>query len=244
MSYLLYTFFALVPSFVWLLFFLGKDKNPESKIMILKIFGLGGFIALVAGYVQIGIFSTLNMLSIENFLFPIILIIINHFFIIAFSEEFLKYVVVEISVLKNSEFDEPVDAMIYMIVAALGFAAVENFLYITSSRDLFHSLTNLEYVYLFSAIRFIGATFLHALASGLIGFFLALSIYKGKGGWKLLSLGIIIATALHGFFNLFIIKSEESFYYAYIPVAIIISLFIFNSLAFNKIKKIKSICKT
>ena len=137
-------------------------------------------------------------------------------------------------VLNNQEFDEPVDAMIYMIIAGLGFAALENILCLIPSISLSEILG-------ISALRFVGATFLHALCSGTIGFFLALSIYEAKRK-KLLMVGIILATFLHGLFNYSIIVIEGSLKII-IPSLIIILLALFVSLGFKKLKKMKSVCK-
>ena len=44
------------------------------------------------------------------------------------DEEVAKYLIIKIRILRDPEFDEPIDAMIYMIIAGLGFAALENIL--------------------------------------------------------------------------------------------------------------------
>ena len=130
-----------------------------------------------------------------------------------------------------------------MIVVALGFAAVENFVYLVRYEGIFPQLGVFSYALVFSGLRFAGATFLHALCSGVVGFFLALGILKIKQRRRLIIAGIIIATALHGFFNLFIIEMEKSSYFAIGPITIIIALAFFISYAFKKAKEIKSVCE-
>lgn len=122
---------------------------------------------------------------------------------IAFIEEWLKYRVVLKHAETNPAFDEPVDAMIYLIVAALGFAAVENILYIVPlfGKSFFAGLGLTVY-------RFVGATFLHTLASGIIGYFLALNFFLKKPKY-FLGLGILIGTGFHTFYNCLIIKTES-----------------------------------
>lgn len=166
MSYALPIFFGLAPSVIWLLIFLRRDSHPESNKMILKIFFYGVLITLVAAMVEMGIAGSLAK---KIGIYPLLTSLIYTFVGIAFIEEFLKYLVVRGKVLNNPEFDEPVDAMLYMIIAALGFAALENILILLPGESplLFYETLTV------SALRFVGATFLHALCSGLVGYFLA-----------------------------------------------------------------------
>ena len=161
-------FFGLAPSIVWLWFFLKKDKHPESKRMILRTFFYGMLATVPTALIELGFFETVKTFPIPSLLFAILYALVG----IGFVEEILKYLVVKKTVLNHREFDEPVDAMIYMIVAALGFAALENLLI------LLPMIANFQFfdAAFVSIFRFVGATFLHALASGLVGYFLALSL--------------------------------------------------------------------
>lgn len=226
MSYSLYIIFGVLPSIIWLLFYLRKDSHPESNRMILKIFFYGMLVAIPAILIEMGFFELA---------FPVIF---NIFIGVALIEEFLKYLVVKGKVLHDPEFDEPLDAMLYMIIAALGFAAVENILILFSLGPTF-LLTETLSTTLF---RFLGATFLHALCSGTLGYFLALSFFRTRKRGRLLLLGLLIATFLHGFYNFAIIEIEGYLTFL-IPVLILLSLAIFVTFGFKRLKKIKSVCK-
>ena len=240
MTYFICIFFGLAPSIIWLLFYLRKDVHPEPKKMVLKIFFYGTFIAIVAAAIEIAVEIALNFIN-KNSTFPPFLFFLLYSFIgIAFVEEFLKYFVVKKQVLNDPEFDEPTDIMIYMIIAALGFAALENILVLFPGQGTF----TLFQTAVVSSLRFIGATFLHALCSGTVGFFLALSIFETKKKLRLISSGLIIATVLHGLYNFSIMKLDENFYYIYIPIIILTALAFFVSFGFRKLKKIASVCKT
>ena len=141
--------------------------------------------------------------------------------------------VVKIKVISHAEFDEPIDAMLYMIIAALGFSAMENILALFPFK---------ETVELFSAswVRFISATFLHALTSALIGYFMALSFFNAKNRLKLISMGLILAVILHGLYN-FLIMMEGTLSILG-PIILLVASAIFISYAFKKVKKMKSIC--
>jgi len=243
MPYPLYIFFGLTPSFIWLLFFLRKDAHPESNRMILKIFFYGTLITIVAALIEIGILA----IPLKNNLIksPSLLSFIFYQFIgIAFVEEFVKYLVVREKVLNHPEFDEPIDAMLYMIIVALGFAALENILVLLPLGKPFPLLETLTT----SLFRFLGATFLHALCSGILGYFLALSFFYSKRQTVLLATGLIIATFLHGLYNSFIIKYSPHIYigitkYLLVPLIILVGAALFVSLGFRHLKKLKSICK-
>jgi RsiW-degrading membrane proteinase PrsW (M82 family) len=235
MTYTLYILFGTLPSVIWLLFYLRKDANPESNRMVLKIFSCGMLMALPAILLEMGIIRFLEELKLSL----ILLTLLNVFIGIALVEELLKYWVVRRKVLRNEEFDEPIDAMLYMIIAALGFAAAENILILCSLGPTF-LFSN---VLIISILRFWGATFLHVLASGLIGYFLALSVFETRKRGRLLSLGIITATLLHGIYNFSIMELQENPASLLIPIAILIGLAIFLTFAFKRLKKMKSVCK-
>lgn len=231
-------FFGLVPSIIWLLFFLKKDAHPEPKPMILKLFVFGMASAVIAALIEIALFNTVLSPIYESFnINAVVFFLIYHFLAIAFVEEGLKYMVVRQSIINDPEFDEPVDAMFYMIIVALGFAALENILVLLPIGEFFFDAVSV------SALRFIGATFLHALASATIGFFLALSFCDGKRRRWLVLVGILIATALHGVYNISIIKADENFYYILIPIILLSSLAIFVSFGIRKLKRLASTCK-
>ena len=255
MNYILYIPLAILPSIIWLLFYLRKDSHPESNKMILKIFFYGMAAAIIAAAIELGISFGAEFLEkvfptkINNFSF--LLFILYHVMVIGLVEEVTKFLIVQKKVIGHPEFDEPLDVMLYMIITALGFAALENMLYL--SPILFPGANlALNEAALVAGFRFIGATFLHALASGFIGYFLALSFLKPRNKKLLLVLGIMIASVLHGLFNISIIgivegaeKENISLVYGsgLFLITILISLAIFVSWGFKKLKKIASVCK-
>ncbi len=233
-NYSLAIIFGTLPSIIWLLFYLRKDVHPESNLMVIKIFVWGMLSALPAIFLEMGIsqvFADLNLLLTY-------LVFFNAFLGTALIEEMLKFLVVKEKVLSNAEFDEPIDAMLYMIIAALGFAASENILILLSSGSKIFLPQTLE----ISVLRFWGATFLHALCSGLVGYFLALSLFETKKRLKLISLGLLISITLHGLYNFSIMEIESGLKFL-IPLVILISLSIFLIFSFKRLPKIKSICK-
>jgi len=228
MLYLLYLL-GFLPSIIWLLFYLRKDVHPESNQAILKVFFYGMLIAFAAIFLEIGFKKISSNLLLYLFVGG------------ALVEEYLKYLVVKLEVLRSSELDEPIDIMLYMIIAGLGFAALENILILINEHPFLELPKTLE----ISTLRFLTATFLHALCSGIVGYFLAISFFNLKKQKKFLLMGLGIAIALHGSYNLSIIKIDDwkKFISPVIILIILIGAAWFVSLGFKKLKRLKSICK-
>lgn len=228
MIYFLYLF-GFLPSIVWLFFYLRKDSHPESNRMILKIFFFGILVAFFAIVLE-KIFQKTTGLKPDS----IIVIFLGG----ALIEEYLKYLVVRVGVFSNPELDEPPDLLIYMIISALGFAALENILVLSN----YHPILTPGQALGIMGWRFVSATFLHALCSGILGYFLALSLFHIKKRKTFFFLGLVVVTTLHGLYNWSIMKIEglEKFI---LPVVILIILAWFVSFSFKKLKRLKGICR-
>lgn len=215
-------FFAVLPSFIWLNFYLRKDVKPEPKIMILKVF-LGGIVI------------TLPAIFFENFLINFLEKINSPLFLkiflgVALVEEFFKFLVVKKLVFSSPEFDEPIDAMIYMICSGLGFAAAENASLLIPKKFFLKTIVEISF------LRFLGATFLHALTSAIIGFYIGASFFRKKERLKLISFGLLLASLLHALYNFFIIKLEGGIGIFSI-ILLLFSAAFFVSFQFKKIKE-------
>lgn len=234
----IYIFFGILPSLAWLFYYLRKDLHPESKKMIIKVFLWGSIATIPVIFIEKWLTSGLKALQLSN----VFSSIIYWFLIIALTEEIFKYLAVRFFAQNSAEFDEPVDAMIYMVVSALGFAAVENIFYIISAaihlsfNDAIFSSVSI------TIARFLGATFLHTLCSAIIGYFLAQSICYPKNRLRLLIIGFLVAVGLHGTFNFSIMNLEgNAKYFAMLAILIILTSIVMPS--FEKLKKLKSICQ-
>jgi len=241
---ILYVLFGVLPSLVWLFYYLRKDLHPEPKKMILKVFLYGMIITIPVFFIQITLSELLKQLQIFSFFnsYPILIDILKWFLVIAFTEEIFKYLAVRLAVLKNKELDEPLDIMLYMVVSALGFAAVENMFYMFLPIDNISFNSIIKMTITISFIRFIGATFLHTLSSAIIGYFLVKSLFDRKKRFRFLVIGISLATLLHGLYN-FSIMILDSPFNLIVPVVIVAGLASFMIYDFDEVKKLKGICK-
>lgn len=234
--YILYITFALLPSIIWLFFYLSKDIHPEPKKAIFKVFFLGIVVAaavyLIALAILNGIARLFPNLEQANIWFAFF----KYFIIVAFIEESAKYLIVRNFIKTSPDVDEPLDVMLYLVVSALGFAMLENILIIFTTAVPAGFLDILN----FSAVRFIGATFLHTLASGTLGFFLALSLYHQNKRKRIFWAGLCLAVIMHGFYNLVLVELA-GWPQALIQAIILLVLAVFTTWGFIKLKNTKSI---
>lgn len=194
-----------LPALIWLIFWLSEDrKNPEPKSLITLAF-IGGMIAVpfTLPLEKLIYDSILNGTAVEQAAASAPMAALVAVALWAIIEELLKFGAAYVLVLKNKEVDEPTDYVIYMISIALGFAALENTLF------LIHPLLsgNALLSVVTGNLRFVGATLLHVISSAAIGVFMAFAFYKTRHFKKLYTVfGVILAIALHTLFNFFILN--------------------------------------
>ncbi|MEX0935119.1 MAG: PrsW family glutamic-type intramembrane protease [Candidatus Paceibacterota bacterium] len=215
LTILIATLGGIIPALIWLAFWLGEDeRRPEPRGRI--------FITFLAGMLAVVVVLPLEHLVQEHIpggLFTL-------FLLWAIIEETLKFVFAYFAGLHNKDCDEPVDALIYMITAALGFAALENTLFLLTPIE--DGLIGRSIVT--GNMRFIGASVLHTLASGVVGAAMAFSFYRAQRIKRRYVLGgLILAIALHTYFNFSIIgHTNVLVVFAYIWVGVILLLMIFE----------------
>ena len=186
---------GLLPSLIWLYFLLKEDARcPEPRTLIA--------LAFVAGMVAVPLALPLEQAARAQFSgnFPILL---------AWGaiEEVLKYAVAAAFILWRRALDEPSDYIIYMLTVALGFAAAENMLFLFTPIASGHFAIGL----VTGDLRFLGSTLLHVVASSAVGFALAMAaMHRPSHRVLAVTLGLILAIALHTLFNMLIITQGDS----------------------------------
>ena len=185
---------GILPALAWLWFWRREDsRNPEPRRLIA--------LAFFAGMVTVA-----AVIPIQKFVAPLLGSTTIIFIVWSVIEEAAKYIAARITVLRQADYDEPIDAVIYMITIALGFAAVENALFLLSPLAGDNVLSTI----LTGNLRFVGATLLHVLSSGAIGLALALSFYKSRRTKSYFAIGgVILAAVLHSFFNFLILNTQD-----------------------------------
>lgn len=193
---------GFVPVLIWLGFWLLEDRRrPEPRGLILRAFVAGMITVLLVLPLQK---TTLGLFPDATLSTPPFIIIL----IWAGIEEILKLVVAWVAVLRHRAVNEPIDIPIYLITVALGFAALENTLFLLTplgNGEIWSAL-------LTGNLRFLGATLIHVLSSAVIGGALAFAFYKGHLKQLYYGLiGLILATVLHTLFNFTIINTRADY---------------------------------
>lgn len=224
MPLLWYILIALIPGLFWVWFFGRFDKEqPEPKKLLFLLFIWGMAATIPAIVFELGIdffigYSTATSLP---------MIIFSALFIVAPIEEYLKFAVAKRLVWRHPAFNETVDGIIYCVVAALGFATLENILVIINTGSI-------EAIFL----RFATATLMHALASGMVGYYLGLAKFNQEKERSLIAQGLVIAIVLHGVYN--IIAATNTPVSLFLLALLIILMYIMLTSGIHELKKIKT----
>ena len=186
---------GILPSLIWLAFWLREDyKHPEPRSLLLKTFLLGmGSVIMV-----------LPLQKAIDTAFPGTVFVAIVLWVIL--EEVFKFGSAYVGGIKSLDDNEPIDPIVYMITGALGFAALENTLFILEpliGKEIVSSVIT-------GNLRFVGASLLHVVSSGIIGVALAFSFYKlKKEVVRNVLIALILAILFHTGFNVVIVNFGE-----------------------------------
>ena len=207
---------TILPSIVLVLYFIKSDKFKEPNRIIIITFLFGILITIPAGY--------LNSLIDKNFAtgerFNDALL--SGFFGGGPVEELLKFSILYFYILKEKAFNEPMDGLVYGILASLGFATLENLQYVFYFDSEFWSAREIAIFRSYSAIP------LHGLCGAIMGFYFGQ--YAFSANKKYLGLAIIVPIIFHGSYNF---MCDYNWYYA---VSIVAVGFIFALLLHRNLK--------
>ncbi len=119
---------ALLPALLLMLYIRQKDKIEQEPLgLVLSIAALGALTTITATILEeIGE----TVLSIFLPQTSIVYTFLFYFVFVAGSEELGKFVVMKLRTWKSKEFNYTYDAVVYAVAASLGFAALENVLYV------------------------------------------------------------------------------------------------------------------
>jgi len=207
---------TILPSIVLVLYFIKSDKFKEPNRIIIITFLFGILITIPAGY--------LNSLIDKNFAtgerFNDALL--SGFFGGGPVEELLKFSILYFYILKEKAFNEPMDGLVYGILASLGFATLENLQYVFYFDSEFWTAQEIAIFRSYSAIP------LHGLCGAIMGFYFGQ--YAFSANKKYLGLAIIVPIIFHGSYNF---MCDYNWYYA---VSIVAVGFIFAILLHRNLK--------
>ena len=180
--------FSVAPIFLIMLYIYLKDKyEKEPMLLLFYSFLLGAFVSIIittAMYIAFDHMLPLDSASVfQQF--------IRAFFIVGFTEEFSKYVIVRYYAQPKIDFNEPFDGIVYAVMVSMGFAATENIFYV------------LEGGYEVAFLRAFTAVPAHATFAILMGYNMGKAKFA-TNRIQLNLLGLVLAIVFHGAYDFFL----------------------------------------
>ncbi len=190
---------AILPSII--LFYIvwkGDRYEKEPPKLLWKLFGFGALTTISASIIEV----VLGDWILSSILKPGMLFwFIENFFIVAICEEAGKYIVLKKITWKHPAFNYTFDAVVYAVTVSLGFATVENILYLVDSG------------FGVAMGRALFAVPGHVIDAIYMGYYFGLARYADAFGderlkKKNLKLAFIVPVLIHGFYD-FCLSTEN-----------------------------------
>ncbi len=182
---------AIAPGLAISIYIYWKDKfEKEPKLLMIRAFLLGVLSIVPAviiekawQYAGFGMEGSLLKTAFYAFI------------VVGFTEEWCKYAFLRRFLYPKDAFNEPYDGITYSVMISMGFATLENILYVAEG-----GLS-------VAVVRMVMAVPGHAVNAVVMGYFTGLAKFKGNR-FGYLMLGLISATLLHGAYDFFLMQDE------------------------------------
>lgn len=208
-------FISLAPIVLILLYIYKRDKYEKEPMgLLLRCLGIGAIITLPILLIEIGIGA------IASFEDKIADAFYQGFVVAAFTEEMFKFLAFLLIVWRNRNFNELFDGIIYAVFISLGFAAVENILYVIGHGGGV------------GVLRAFTAVPAHALFGITMGFYFGLARFNPEKFKKYLWLAILVPILLHGLYDFFLMAENGILLLLFIPFMVYLWI-----AGFKKMKK-------
>ena len=183
---------SFAPGLFWLWFYLRKDSyRPAPRRLIAITFGLGCLAVVPAGIIE-WIFPGDSFIE-EGAGFKGLAA--GMLFVVGPVEEACKFAVVRLKAYRSPYFDEPMDGLVYAAAASLGFASLENLLYV------------LEFGPEVMILRAPLSTVAHLVFGGIWGYALGVHHASGRRRPLLVAVGLALGACAHAAFNILVSAS-------------------------------------
>ncbi|NWF35888.1 PrsW family glutamic-type intramembrane protease [Mariprofundus sp. KV] len=173
---------ALLPSITLLRWFRNSDQFPEPWTVVRRVFWRGVWVILPVVVVA----QFLEVLQPED---PFYGALFEAFMLAAIPEELFKYIVLVMFCLRLKEFDEPMDGIVYGVTVSLGFATLENILYVMDG-----GLT-------VAIMRAFTSVPVHAMMGAIMGYFIAMTLIEPENRNRNYLLAFLVPMMLHGLYD-------------------------------------------
>jgi RsiW-degrading membrane proteinase PrsW (M82 family) len=189
-----YIAIALAPGIAICLFIFYKDiYNREPKLNLVVSFILGCLAIFPAAwfeqefaYVNDGTKTGLAILC---------------YGVIGFSEEFSKFLGVRLYAYKQKSFDEPLDGIVYSVMVGMGFATLENLLYVLKYAQVGMGI-EVGFKRMFLSVP------AHGTFAVLMGYFTGKAKFHPSKSLLFMTIGLLAAIAFHGTYDYFIFLNQ------------------------------------
>ena len=192
---------TVLPAIAIAVYFITSDRFIEPTGTILFSLFLGLIICLPAG-----VLNTLLIWSQED---PH-----RHVYLAAITEEPLKFLMIFFFLRSRTEFDEPMDALVYGTVVSLGFAILENFAYVYSADSEASS-------YAIATLRAFTAIPMHASCGVVMGYYFGRYMFSGSRRHLVMSL--VVPIFFHASYN-FLASIDSPFFLLLLIVLVVYCL--------------------
>ncbi len=138
---------------------------------------------------------------------PLVVLFFSTIFIVGILEEGAKSAVVYLFHFNHTDFDEPLDGIIYGVTVGLGFAAFENVFY------------TILYGYKVGLTRAVLTSLAHASFTGIFGYFLGQA--KEHDMKSLILWGFLTVSVLHGIYDFLVIGNIIGIFFTILIIVIL-----------------------
>jgi RsiW-degrading membrane proteinase PrsW (M82 family) len=185
---------SLFPVIVILIYIYFRDKYEKEPLgLLLKAF-IGGIFAAVVTILALAPFDGLFMPTDD----VISGALLKSFLYAAIPEELFKFLFLYWIIWKNRNFNEYFDGIVYAVFVSLGFACLENVLYVT------------EHGVGVGIMRGVLAVPAHALFGVIMGYYLSIARFNNTNTISNLAKSILYAMLAHGIYNFLIFWYADS----------------------------------
>jgi len=210
---------SLAPVFAIIIYVYYRDKyDKEPLSLLIKLF-IFGCISIIPAIILEKIAGKIFM-SMEYSIYSVAFL---SFIGIGFSEELSKFIFVRYFSYNSIHFNEPFDGIVYSVMVSMGFAAVENVMYVVNGG------------YTVGWLRMFTAVPAHACFGVLMGYYIGLAKFSSSFKWFFMLNGLLLASMLHGAYDYFLILHDYEGLYIFSIITLILAV-IFSFKAMRKLK--------
>lgn len=178
---------SFLPSIILGLLIWLRDPKKEPIQWLIKGFLIGCVLCFAVIYIEKGINFLLSGYEVNSSLLQIVT---NAFLVAAIPEEMVKLLGLWFLLRKNPFFDEHIDGIVYAVFIGIGFAAIENILYLSRDNN-----------WIFTAIvRSLLAVPGHYVFAVLMGFYYSLYHFVNHSKKNALYI-IMVPVIVHGIYD-------------------------------------------